>query len=247
MAKRNWTDEQLIEAVRNSKSVRDVLKQLGTTSYLSVKRRIEFLDLDTSHFKVRKPSGIKKDGRPNVYWRRFKERLDAYEQVPIEEWKAEHILGHILRLYKERYGLDFNLSYSRPPSKCAEIYCINRMLSSLGTEDGHIAKQYVEWVFDDFLKKNSLSSLALFFNKGMILKFKAKYKKANKITRSTQLPSKYSDIVEELKLPIYTYGDLAFAKMAVDENPEDYPDCAILLKKLQDSGFDNSLLENLEG
>lgn len=208
------------------------------------RRRRKVVKLDDGTHKT---SGLKKDGTPNAYWKRFKERLDAYEQVPVEEWKPEQILGHILRLYKDREGLEFSLSYSRPPTKCPEIYCIKRMLLSLGTEDGHIAKQYVEWVFDDFLKKNSLSSLALFFNKGMIFKFKAKYRKASKITRSTQLPSTCSDIVEELKLPIYTYGDLAFAKMAVDENPDDYPDYAVLLKRLQDSGFDNSLLDNLEG
>lgn len=247
MAKRRWTDDQLIEAVKQSKSVKEVLKRLNTTSHLSVKRRIEQMDLDTSHFKLQKPSGIKKNGNPNAFWRRFKERLDNYDSVPVSEWGPENVLGHILRRYKERYNLEWTLSYSRPPTKCQEIYCVKRMISSLGTEDGAILKQYVDWMFDDYLKKNSLNSLGLFFHRGMIGKFKTQYRKSNTVIRSTQLPAPYSEIVEGLGLPIYTYGDLAFAKMAVDGEPNEYPDYVILLKRLQEAGFDNSLLDNLEG
>lgn len=52
--KRSWTDEQLIGAIANSKSYRNVLILIGLVpaggNYDAVKRRIDELRLDTSHF-----------------------------------------------------------------------------------------------------------------------------------------------------------------------------------------------------
>jgi Zn finger protein HypA/HybF involved in hydrogenase expression len=54
MRKRSWTDDQLIAAVRISKSYRNVLKLLGLIpagrNYLQVQRRIRELHVDTAHF-----------------------------------------------------------------------------------------------------------------------------------------------------------------------------------------------------
>lgn len=51
---RSWTDEQLIEAVRESYSYRHVIVLLGLVpaggNYEQVKRRIEYLNLSTKHF-----------------------------------------------------------------------------------------------------------------------------------------------------------------------------------------------------
>lgn len=51
---RRWTDEQLAEAVKKSKSVFGVFKHLGLKvgggAHAVVKRRIKALELDTSHF-----------------------------------------------------------------------------------------------------------------------------------------------------------------------------------------------------
>ena len=53
MAKRKYTDQQLIDAVRQSKSYRQVLNQLGLKeaggNYATLKRRINELGLDISH------------------------------------------------------------------------------------------------------------------------------------------------------------------------------------------------------
>lgn len=56
MAKqRTWSDEQLIEAVKNNISLAGVLKELGLKvaggTKASIKKRIEELNLDTSHMK----------------------------------------------------------------------------------------------------------------------------------------------------------------------------------------------------
>jgi hypothetical protein len=54
MRKRKWNDEQLIEAVKTSKSVMEVLKKIGLGlsggSHALVKMRIKHLKIDNSHF-----------------------------------------------------------------------------------------------------------------------------------------------------------------------------------------------------
>ncbi|NOY98461.1 MAG: HNH endonuclease [Chloroflexi bacterium] len=52
--KRKYSDEQLINAVQNSQSIRSVLQKIGLTpaggNYESIKKRIHELGIDTSHF-----------------------------------------------------------------------------------------------------------------------------------------------------------------------------------------------------
>lgn len=54
MASNSYTEEQLIKAIRDSESIRQVLLSLGLAprggNYSTVKRAIERLGLDTSHF-----------------------------------------------------------------------------------------------------------------------------------------------------------------------------------------------------
>lgn len=53
MSKRKWTDEQFVEAVKTSLSYAEVLRKIGLkvagSNYDSVKRKINELNLDTSH------------------------------------------------------------------------------------------------------------------------------------------------------------------------------------------------------
>lgn len=52
-----WTDEELTEAVKNSRSIRQVLKHLGLAeaggNYQHIPKKIRELGLDTSHFTGR--------------------------------------------------------------------------------------------------------------------------------------------------------------------------------------------------
>lgn len=54
MGKRKYTDEQLIEAVKNSMSIRQVLSKIGLVeaggNYAIVKKRIKSMGIDNSHF-----------------------------------------------------------------------------------------------------------------------------------------------------------------------------------------------------
>lgn len=198
-----------------------------------------------------KLSGLTVDGTPNAYWRRFKERLEAYEDVPVKDWKEEQMLGHIIKRYKDVMEVDFALSYSGPPTKCKEIYCIRRTLLALGSDDGPTVKQYIDWIFDTKIipQKITISSIAFFFTTNLILTFKKEMRRQNRITRATELPEEYINVASSLALDVKTYGDLAFAKVALEDDP-DNTDLAMysnLFINLKDVGFDDSILGSIEG
>lgn len=198
-----------------------------------------------------KLSGLNSDGSPNAHWKKFKERLDNYNDTAIENWTHEHILGHILKRYKDQVGTDFSLSHSGPPTKCKELYCTRRLVLALGTEDPIIIKKYIDWVYDTIIipGKVLVSSIAYFFTINMILKFKQEQRKQARISRATKLPENYLNIVQEMSLDVKTYGDLAFAKMALENSPEN-EDLAIYLQlfnALKVIGFNENILGKLEG
>lgn len=196
-----------------------------------------------------KLSGLNADGTPNAYWRKFKERLDSYSETLVQDWKPEHILGHILKRYKDYMGVEFAISYSGPPTKCKEIYCTKRMLLALGTEDGQTAKAYVDWVFDTIIipGKVTISSIAYFFTSSFIMRFKAERRRNFNISRATELPPEIRAIAESLSLDVKTYGDLAFAKIAIDDDPENEELSVYfrLFVDLKNAGFDESILSTL--
>lgn len=65
---RKWTEEELIEAVKTSSTLTEVVKKIGLRAaggnYKTIKCHIERLNLDTSHFcpgakRIRKPRDLK--------------------------------------------------------------------------------------------------------------------------------------------------------------------------------------------
>jgi hypothetical protein len=201
--------------------------------------------------KVRKIKGLNKDGSISGPWLKFKKKLDTYSTIPVEEWTEYQFLGHILKRYKDYIGMEFSMSYNSAPSKCSELYCIKRMLLSLGTSDPTTVKDYIDFVYDKYIIKNnvSLSSLAYFFTTNFIFEFKKKFRKDSKITRATELPPNCKDVVSGLGVEVNTYGDLAFAKLAIENDP-DNTDLAIYISMfdgLRNIGFDDSVLGRLDG
>jgi hypothetical protein len=199
---------------------------------------------------VKKPSGLKKDGTPNVAWRDFSERLNNFDQIQIDQWEAEEILGYILKRYKDHYDINFSLSFSGPPSKCGEIYCVRRMMQTVGSQRGSIIKEYIDWVFDTIIipKKMSVTTLAFFFTLRMCNEFKSIFKKRTQITKSTDIPSNYQTIISNLGLSINTYGDLAFVKMALDKDDSEsdsYDVYRKLFSELREIGFDECVLNSM--
>lgn len=199
---------------------------------------------------VKKPSGIRLDGKPNVSWKKFEERLKSYDQVLVEDWGPEEVLGHIAKRYKDYALIDFGLSYSGPPSKCGEMFLVRRMMYKIGTEKGAILKEYVDWVYDKVIipQKISITSLAFFFTEKVVSQFKAQFRKSKKITKSTELPNDYVNAAIGLELSINTYGDLAFIKMALSDDPEreDFDVYRTFFDEIKRKGFDEEILLNME-
>lgn len=200
--------------------------------------------------KVKQPSGLKKDGTPNSAWTKFKDKLENFEQIPTDSWTEVEILGYLLKRYREHYEIDFSLSYSGPPSKCSEMFCIKRMLTTVGTTKGVIAKEYIDWVFDNIIKKQNtkITSLGFFFTANICNRFKSEFRKSRQITKSTELPTIFLDVVKSVQLNVKTYGDLAFLQLARQDEERDEQELAqynILFEKLQNVGFNPALLNNL--
>lgn len=199
---------------------------------------------------IRKVSGLKSDGTPNAYWRRFKERLTNFESIPINEWAEEEMLGYLLKRFNDHYGIEFSLSYSGPPSKCPEMYCIRRIMENVGTKKGWIMKEYIDWVFDSIIipQKTKVESLGYFFNQKICNRFKGVFRERQKITRSTALPNDFIIAAQNNGFDIQCYGDLAFMKMAVDNDPNrtDAFTIRTLLQQLESMGFNTAILNSLE-
>jgi hypothetical protein len=201
--------------------------------------------------KARKLSGLKDDGSPNGFWLKFKFKLSMYDCDNISEWKEYHFLGHILKRYKDYMGIEFTLSYSSSPTKCPELFCIKRMISFLGVDDNQTIKDYIDFVFDHYIipKKVSLTSIAYFFTTNFIFEFKNKFRKESRITRSTELPPDFKKVINDLNIDVSTYGDLAFAKIAVENDPGNN-ELVIYTKmfdELKSIGFDDGVLGRLDG
>ena len=81
MSKRKWTDEQFIEAVKNSLSYAEVLRKIGLkvagSNYDTVKRKISELSLDTSHMT-------------GQAWNQGEKYRQVKPKQPMEEILVEH-------------------------------------------------------------------------------------------------------------------------------------------------------------
>jgi predicted acetyltransferase len=201
--------------------------------------------------KIKKISGLKEDGTPNAFWQKFKCKLALYDSDDISKWQEYHFLGHILKRYKDYMGIEFTLSYSRGPTQCPEMFCIKRMIAFLGVGDNKTIKDYIDFVFDQYIipRKVPVTSIGYFFTTEFIFQFKKRFSKAARITRSTQLPTDYKSVVNSLSLDVCTYGDLAFAKLAIENDPNS-SEIAIYIKmfdELKNIGFDDGVLGRLDG
>lgn len=197
---------------------------------------------------IKKPSGLKKDGTPNLYWKRFKDRTAQFRDLPVEEWSFDQVLGHMFNRYSEHYQIDFAFSYSGPPTKSPEMYCIRRISETLGTANTAILKEFIDWVFDTHIipKNKEIISLAYFWNKGLCNQFRATFRNRHKLTKSTPIPIEFKEVADRFGLNVSTYGDLAFAKMALDSSPTDYPEYVEFFKYINQLGFNKALLDKLE-
>lgn len=182
-------------------------------------------------------------------WRKFLDKLNEFDSLKISSWKEVHILGYVCKRYQQLYNHKFALSFKGQPSRCPEIYLIKKVMAMLTTTDQRIVKEYIDWVFDQKIipQDRHIRSLGYLTTPNLGNEFLSYRQKKNKICKSTPLPSEFKQVADTLQIPIITYGDLAFAKMALDQSPtsESRAPYRSLFNTLQILGFETSILNNL--
>jgi len=187
---------------------------------------------------------------PSKWWKSFFKKFDEIDTLPNSSWKQVHQLAHLTKRYEETYGKRFSFSLRGQPAKCPEIHMINRVSAVLGTSNQRTIRTYIDWVFDKKIVPSGkrIRSIGFFANPSFCNEFHLHVAERGKITRSSNLPCDYIEVIDALDLPMRTFGDLAFAKQAVDENPnsksrEPY---RVMFKKLYAIGFEFDMLKEIK-
>ena len=185
----------------------------------------------------------------NKPWQNFLNKFKEIDTLPILKWKEVHILAYICKRYEVTFNKKFAISYKGAPSKSTEIYFIKKIMAMLSTMNMSIIKNYVDWMFDIKIipKKVKIKSLGYFITPGFGNEFNFYREEKTKVCKTTELPTEYKTIASTLNLSIITYGDLAFIKMALDQNPneESRKPYHILFDSLKEVGFEPSILNEL--
>jgi hypothetical protein len=182
-------------------------------------------------------------------WQKFLAKFKEIENLPIPEWKEPQLLGYFCKRYEKYFENKFALSFRGAPSKCNEIYMIKKVMAMLDTTDPEIVHQYIDWVFDCKIipSKIKIRSIGFLTTPGFGNEFNVYRNKKIKIIKSTELPIKYQQLADTLNLPVSTYGDLAFIKMALDQTKDS--EARAPYKKLFNNliaiGFEPNVLNNL--
>lgn len=182
-------------------------------------------------------------------WQKFFAKFEEVETLKVSQWKDVHLLAYFCKRYESHYGKKFAFSFKGAPSKCTEVYMMKKLCAMLNTTNKKIVKQYIDWIFDQKIipGKLKIRSIGYITTNGFGNEFNLHQQEINKIGRSTELPIEYKEIADTLKIPIVTYGDLAFIKMAIDQSPnnESRAPYHTLFSALLAIGFEPSVLNNL--
>jgi hypothetical protein len=183
------------------------------------------------------------------HWQNFFTRFAEIDILKNSKWKEIHQLAYICRRYEQHYGRKFAFSMGNAPSKCTEMVMVKKMCAMLGTTNARTIREYVDWVYDTKIipKDMKLRTLAFFISPGLGNEFFIYRAAKNRIEKTTELPEEYRVIVDSLGLPVNTYGDLAFVRNALDEQPENESRIPYrqLFDKLYAIGFDPIILKEL--
>jgi len=187
---------------------------------------------------------------PSKWWVNFFKKFDEIEETPVSKWKEIHQLSYITKRYEDTYGKHFSFTLRGTPGKCTEIHLVKRLMGVLGTSNQRTIKDYIDWVYDRKVipKNKKFRSIGFFANPQFCNEFHLDRIEKNKITRGTPLPAEYKLIADSLDLPMETFGDLAFAKQALDEAPEaeSRKPYKILFTELYKVGFEYTILEEIK-
>ena len=187
---------------------------------------------------------------PSKWWQNFFKKFDEIDEKKVSKWKEVHQLSHFSRRYEDLYGRRYAFSLRGRPGNCTEIVFIKKIGAMLSTSNQKTIKEYIDWVFDNKIipKNKKIKKLSFFMVDGFGNEFLAFKENQKRVERSTELPADYLSLIESMGLSAYTYGDLEFIRMSVNQNPDDESKLIYrkLLDKLYAVGLDNKLLDNLK-
>jgi len=184
---------------------------------------------------------------PSKWWVKFFKRFDEIDTVPEHEWQPIHLLAYFCRRFENHFGKRFSFALKGSPSKCPEIFHIKRVMGVLGTSNQIVMREYIDWVFDTKIIpiNKKIRSIGFMANASYCNEFHLHRKEKKKLARTTEIPEDYKKVVDEMGLPIRTFGDLAFAKQALEENPMGREAYERMFDKLYAIGFEYQMLQGL--
>lgn len=182
-------------------------------------------------------------------WQKFLAKFKDIETVSVSEWKEAQLLGYFCKRYETCFNQKFALSFRGAPSKCNEIYMIKKTMAMLNSVDPIVLHDYIDWVFDCKIIPSNIKirSIGFLTTPGYGNEFNSYRAKKIKVNKSTELPVKYQQIAEVCNVHVVTYGDLAFLKMALDQDPDSEHKAPhkAFFKDIINMGFEPEILNNL--
>lgn len=184
---------------------------------------------------------------PNKRYETFFGKFKETKTLEPAKWKSVHLIAHFVELYEKHFGVKYSFKFNHTaPSKCYETFQIKRLAGMLGT-DPVLLKEYIDWVFDTKLTSNKYTFRVIGFlvNETFITEFKFKQNRAKQVTRTSILPPRLMQVVQDCGFEnINTYGDLAFLKALAEGGDDERSSKCI--EELKAVGFDVTALEKVK-
>lgn len=187
---------------------------------------------------------------PNKHWEKFFARFSEIEQLPIENWRAIHLIAYFAKKYKEQYKLDYQFKFNTTsPSKSFEVFQMNSLASKI-TSDPISLRNYIDYIFQEEVPKlkKRFRSISILNKDETVNHYKwnvllPQNKEDLHLDRSTELPPNFQTILKNY--PIKTYGELAFMHTAWKTRLIKDEAFGVAIDALVKAGFNLSLLERI--
>lgn len=190
---------------------------------------------------------------PNDKWAKFFEKSKEFDSIETSKWKVDQLIGYFAHKYYLAYNKKYSFKFNNPsPNKSFEVFQIKKLALQLSASPV-ILRDYIDWAFQEKIEKQKrkLTSISFMTHEDMVNYYKINILLSNKkelhVDRSTELPSDYKRLLQEIG-PIQTYGDLAFMAQSFKSNAFDAEMTAkfeTIKENLESKGLDFSILDRI--
>ena len=156
------------------------------------------------------------DDRNKKLYSKLFNLIPVIETIPSKDWGALHMFAYIIKAYKQKFNMDFVLSYDNIPCKCIEYKLLSKLKSILQKSD---PKEYIDWFFENYNSTKRFHSMNALNKIPLVIAFNDYKAKQSKITMYTVLPNDILSVAKNHPNLEYinTYGDLYFIYKADDK------------------------------